>query len=147
MAVSAAPDTANRSAAPRSLARVDEPTFVLIVDSETADALTLASHLRAAGFRVEIAADGARALTILSRETPEVIITAIDLPDMTGLDLARQVQPTAQRPFLVATEVRPPRADDLFAAGFHRCLQKPIHAAEVETAIRLHQFQQSLHSR
>jgi CheY-like chemotaxis protein len=127
----------------------DVSISVLIVDTNRDDALALANYLRAAGgFRVDVVCDTGTALERARRDPPDTIICEIDLPVMSGLELATRInRSSANPPFWVAYSARPQRAEDLFAAGFARYFRKPTPFLDIETAIRLHVYQRSLKTR
>lgn len=61
---------------------------VLIVDDEFLVADVLAFGLEDAGFRVVCAENAARALELVERDPPSLVITDYMMPGMNGLDLA-----------------------------------------------------------
>ncbi|MSP62075.1 MAG: response regulator [Myxococcales bacterium] len=72
-----------------------EPKRVLLVeDSPTMRAFAVAA-LEAEGFAVTTAGSGFEALKILPRSRFDVIITDINMPDITGLELIRFVRESA----------------------------------------------------
>jgi CheY-like chemotaxis protein len=82
------------------------PARILIVD-DYIDALEAwRLFLRAAGFEVETAADGVSALTQAVQHRPDLIVMDLELPKMSGLDVAkalRQRDDTRHIPLIVAT--------------------------------------------
>jgi CheY-like chemotaxis protein len=67
-------------------------TTVLVVDDEflVAEVITLA--LEDIGFKVLQASDGKRALEVLERETPSLIISDFMMPAMNGVELAEALK-------------------------------------------------------
>ena len=63
---------------------------ILVVDDETILVEAIAYNLEQAGYQVTTAADGASALEAARRETPDLIILDIMLPEMDGLEVCRQ---------------------------------------------------------
>ena len=102
---------------------------VLIVD-DYPDALDVwALYLRAEGFRVLTATDGAQALTQVRTHHPDVVVLDLELPDVSGCDVARQLRAspdTCHLPLIAATGcshgVQLERARE---AGFDRVMVKP----------------------
>ncbi len=68
-----------------------EPTL-LVVDDTEANRYAVVRHLRANGFEVREASTGRDALALVERETPDMIVLDIRLPDVSGLEVARQVR-------------------------------------------------------
>ena len=67
---------------------------ILLVDDETAILETLSILFRGAGYEVSVADSGAKALTALSEEKPDIVLTDIRMPGATGLEVlakAREV--------------------------------------------------------
>ncbi len=79
---------------------------ILVVDDEAVLVDTIAYNLEQAGYRVITAKDGASALEAAHRETPDLIILDIMLPEMDGLEvcrLLRREKNTATTPILMLT--------------------------------------------
>ena len=85
---------------------MDAPASILIVD-DYVDALEAwRLFLRAAGFEVYTAADGVTALAEAVERRPDLIVMDLELPRMSGLDVAkalRQREDTRNIPLIVAT--------------------------------------------
>jgi CheY-like chemotaxis protein len=62
-----------------------EPTRVLVVDNEPSVRRLLGAALRAAGFGVTFASDGAEALREVAAGSPDVVVCELLLPDGDGL--------------------------------------------------------------
>lgn len=82
------------------------PASILIVD-DYIDALEAwRLFLRAAGFEVHTAADGVSALAEAVKLQPDLIVMDLELPKMSGLDVARALRQrpdTCHIPLIVAT--------------------------------------------
>ena len=82
------------------------PASILIVD-DYVDALEAwRLFLRAAGFEVRTAADGVAALEEALAHPPDLIVMDLELPRMSGLDVARALRErdeTRDIPLIVAT--------------------------------------------
>ncbi len=79
---------------------------VLLVDDEPVLVETIAYNLQQAGYEVTTVADGASALEAARRETPDLVILDIMLPEMDGLEvcrLLRREQNTATTPIMMLT--------------------------------------------
>lgn len=61
---------------------------ILLADDEAHVLHVLARRLEAEGYRLTTAGNGAEALEAVRREAPDLIITDLQMPVMTGLDLA-----------------------------------------------------------
>ena len=65
---------------------------ILVVDDEAVLVETIAYNLEQAGYQVITAADGASALEVARRDSPDLIILDIMLPEMDGLEVCRQLR-------------------------------------------------------
>ncbi|MHB8600063.1 MAG: response regulator [Ktedonobacteraceae bacterium] len=79
---------------------------ILVVDDEPVLVETIAYNLEQAGYQVTTAADGSSALEAAHRETPDLIILDIMLPEMDGLEVCRQLRresKTSTTPIMMLT--------------------------------------------
>lgn len=65
---------------------------VLIVDNEFMIRESIAAYLEDGGYQVTSVADGKEAIDIFHENRPDIIITDMDLPSMSGLDIIRHVR-------------------------------------------------------
>ena len=70
-----------------SMTHDESPARILVVDDDAAVGWALEQALQAAGYSVVLAADGASALRHLRRQEPDLVITDIRMPGMSGLEL------------------------------------------------------------
>lgn len=93
---------------------------VLVVDDNQDAATTMSALLEAAGFEVETCFDGPSALKAAERFTPDACLLDINMPGMTGYDLARQLRDRfPDHPPLFAT---------MTAYGDHGHLERAVDA-------------------
>ncbi len=76
---------------------------ILIVDDETAVTDLLAYNLRKAHYQVLIATDGATALQLAEKESPDLILLDLMLPQIDGLDVCRELRKTSEIPIIMIT--------------------------------------------
>jgi DNA-binding response OmpR family regulator len=67
------------------------PARVLVVDDDPSIADLVVFHLRRASMEAQVAATGAEALELLSRERFDLVILDLMLPDVSGWDVCRQI--------------------------------------------------------
>jgi two-component system response regulator RegX3 len=77
--------------------------LILVVDDEQSyrDALRVA--LEREGFRVEVAADGAEALTRFDAVRPSLVLLDVMLPRVSGVDVCRELRTRSQVPIIMVT--------------------------------------------
>jgi two-component system, OmpR family, phosphate regulon response regulator PhoB len=66
--------------------------LVLVVEDEAALATMLRYNLEKQGYRVEEAADGQEALTRIAETQPDLVLLDWMLPQMSGLEVCRQIR-------------------------------------------------------
>ncbi len=76
---------------------------ILLVDDEKELVDTVADYLRQAGYRPIKAYDGQSALALFQEQVPSLVILDLGLPDMDGLDLAKEIRRKSQVPFIMLT--------------------------------------------
>ena len=110
---------------------------ILIVDDDVNAADSLASLLQSRGYGdTRIAHTGAAAVTVAGEFRPTVLLVDLDLPDMSGYDLARQLaqHPRLQNMRLIALtdSSEHPGRELARAAGIERYLSKPVGSAALD---------------
>ena len=113
---------------------------VLVVDDEAVIRAFVARALTLAGFEVAVAADGRQALRLVAegRVRPAVVVTAIEMPGMTGIELAARL--LALRPSLRIVMMTGDEARAEAARGHpsivDEVLLKPLRAEALVRAVR-----------
>ncbi|MGH9188954.1 MAG: response regulator [Acidimicrobiales bacterium] len=79
-----------------------EPTVLIVEDEESfVEALTLG--LRREGFTVDVARDGAEALSVFEARRPDVVLLDLMLPKVSGIDVCRQIRARSTVPIIMLT--------------------------------------------
>lgn len=110
---------------------------ILLVEADESNAQTLARLLRREGHDVETASSAARAKLLFHQRDFDLLISGVDLPDGSGLDLMRHVR--TQRPIdgIALTGYGTPEAvEATSAAGFREHLVKPVEWPKLDAAVR-----------
>jgi two-component system, OmpR family, phosphate regulon response regulator PhoB len=76
---------------PDGASSISKP-LVLVVEDEAALVTMLRYNLEKQGFRVEEAADGQEALTLIAETRPDLVLLDWMLPAMSGLEVCRQIR-------------------------------------------------------
>lgn len=114
-------------------------TRVLVVDDEADAREMLSAILSQAGFDVDDAADGFSALAKVSRYRPDIVVTDLRMPGMTGVDLLQRIRRIhGDVPVILATGLE---TWDLCTAaeayGAVTCLVKPVEFDELIWTIEM----------
>ena len=111
---------------------------ILIIEDEAALASALAAVVKRLGCEALTCASAARGLDALTKQSPELVILDIGLPDMSGLDvLARIREHGATLPVLIITaHGNLQNAVEAKKRGASGYLVKPLDLRELENALR-----------
>jgi two-component system, OmpR family, response regulator len=114
---------------------------ILVVDDNVDAARSLAMLLDAKGHRVRTVHDAAAALQAVESFSPEVVLLDIELPEMSGYEVAKRIRAMGDRAadiLLVATTGRGQSEDRAAAleAGFDGHLTKPVDLSLLSTLLR-----------
>jgi CheY-like chemotaxis protein len=106
--------------------------IVLIDDDDDAREL-LSMLLGSDGHAIVEAATGAEGLAAVREHAPDLVLVDLDLPDVSGLDVARELRAEGSRVHLVALTGRAHHADRsaAIAAGFDHHATKPVDLASL----------------
>ncbi|MGW5879347.1 response regulator [Nocardiopsis terrae] len=74
---------------------------ILVVDDDVQIIRAMRINLRARGYDVDTAADGAGALRLASENHPHVVLLDLGLPDMEGVEVIQRLRGWSQVPILV----------------------------------------------
>lgn len=115
------------------------PKKILVVEDNLDTRELIHLHLSIEGFTVVIAADGREGLYMASAERPDLIISDVNMPEVSGLEMIRQLrsQPELQNtPILVLTALGPEEMDLGIRAGADRAMNKPVHLDALVDEVR-----------
>jgi len=115
-----------------------EPANVLVVDDERHILDVLRDALTHFGYRVTSAASGAEALTAIRSELFDAAITDIRMPDMSGLDLLREIKKHDDSIEVIVMTGYPTiiSAVEALKEGAYDYLSKPLIFDELEQVMR-----------
>lgn len=119
---------------------MSEPLRIVIADDEPDTVLTLATLLEQEGHQVYGFGTGREAIAAARMYAADAMIVDIQMPDMTGYQIARTVREQAQRsqlprvPLLIAVSGRWKSETDMLLSvvvGFDHYFRKPCEPAEL----------------
>jgi len=115
----------------------DHP-LILVIEDEPPLRRYLRATLQSFGYRVEEAPTGAEGRGMAARLNPDVVLLDLGLPDMDGLDLARELRGWSRVPIIIVS-ARGKEEDKIRAldAGADDYLTKPFGSGELLARIRV----------
>lgn len=115
------------------------PAKILLVEDNPDTVEFLGRRLADAGYDVRIARNGADALVVARQESPDALVLDINLPQLDGDAVARQLRTepgTRHVPIVFMTAESADRVADLVAAGNVVCLEKAIKSKSLLEALQ-----------
>lgn len=113
---------------------------ILLVDDNRSASHMMSRLLTMLGQEVHVADCGQAALTQLPQIVPDLVISDVAMPGMSGYDLARKIRELdlPSRPYLVAITGYGQESDrhEALSAGFDRHLTKPVGVDTLRELLR-----------
>ncbi|PHV61077.1 PAS domain S-box protein [Cyanobacterium aponinum] len=113
---------------------------ILLVDDNYPNLLTTSSYLEANGFSLVCANSGEEALNILNTHHPDLIITDIQMPNISGIELIKIIRqnPLLDQCKIIVLTALAMKGDEqkCLEAGADMYLSKPIRLKELNLKIR-----------
>jgi DNA-binding NtrC family response regulator len=111
---------------------------VLIVDDEKLVRWSLRKKCEEWGYAVQEAEDGGTALRLAQKDTPDVVLLDVRLPDVNGMQVLEKLKQSADGPRVVIMMTADPQVDDVKAAiklGAYDFIGKPLDFEELSVTI------------
>ena len=110
---------------------------ILVADDEPKIVEVLRLYLEKEGYQVEAAPDGAAALEAFRRKMPDLVLLDLNLPEVDGLEVCRQIRRGSTTPIIMLT-ARDEEADKLtgLELGADDYVTKPFKPREVVARVR-----------
>jgi two-component system, OmpR family, response regulator MprA len=111
---------------------------ILVVDDEPAMRDSLDRALRLEGYQVDLAADGAEALSSLTDESPDAVVLDLMMPRVDGLEVCRRMRAAGDRTPVLVLTARDAVSDRVkgLDAGADDYLVKPFALDELLARLR-----------
>jgi two-component system KDP operon response regulator KdpE len=114
-----------------------ERSRILIVDDETQITRVLKTTLQSQGYEVKTASDGESGLNLAVDWIPDLIVTDLSMPRMTGIELCRAVRGRSQVPIIVLSVREEEKSKiDALDAGADDYVTKPFSVNELLARVR-----------
>jgi len=137
--------------APKPVAVPQKPTFdaamaarhplrILLAEDNVVNQKLAMRLLQQMGYRADLASNGIEAIECVARQTYDVVLMDVQMPEMDGLEASRQITarwPAAQRPRIVAMTANAMQGDRemCIAAGMDDYVTKPIRVDALVAAL------------
>ncbi len=112
---------------------------ILVVDDSASIRQLVSMSLKDAGFEVIEACDGKDALSKLAGQKVHLIVTDVNMPNMDGITLAKEVKAHPQYKFtpimMLTTEAQESKMKEGKEAGAKAWLTKPFQPDQLLTAV------------
>jgi CheY-like chemotaxis protein len=108
--------------------------MIVVAEDHEDIRFVLQRALERAGHEVIVANDGASALEVIRKHRPDVVVTDVDMPRMTGLDLCRAIRADAglkHIPVVLASGSMLPGDERAAEVGATATLLKPFLPAQL----------------
>ncbi len=145
LAADAAPRAAPRPAPPKIDATLAarHPLRILLAEDNVVNQKLASRLLQQMGYRADLASNGIEAIECIERQTYDVVLMDVQMPEMDGLEASRRIVarwPNGERPRIVAMTANAMQGDreECLAAGMDDYVTKPIRVdALVEALLRV----------
>ena len=111
------------------------PPTILVADDRPTNRQILCQMLRAAGFEIREANNGAEVLEALRREAVDLVLMDVRMPVMDGLEATRRIRSDAAlasvKVIAVTASVFQEARQQIVEAGFDDMIGKPLRSAEL----------------
>jgi two-component system, OmpR family, KDP operon response regulator KdpE len=116
---------------------LEQKSRVLVVDDEPQILRVLRRSLERHGFEVVTAAEAATALQILRSMSIQLVITDLRMPDMTGVELCREIRRTSAIPLIIiSVKGEEETKVEALDAGADDYVTKPFGMQELMARVR-----------
>jgi CheY-like chemotaxis protein/HPt (histidine-containing phosphotransfer) domain-containing protein len=116
------------------------PLRILVAEDNVFNQQLALLLLKKLGYRAEVTGNGLEALQALERESYDVVLMDVQMPEMDGLEATRRIHrrwPGGSRPYIIAATANAMREEReaCLAAGMDDYLSKPIRIEELAAAL------------
>jgi CheY-like chemotaxis protein len=119
---------------------VRHPLRILLAEDNLVNQKLALRLLQQMGYRADLASNGLEAVESVQRQTYDVVLMDVQMPELDGLDATRRIcaaHPAGRRPRIVAMTANAMQGDRemCIAAGMDDYITKPIRVNELINAL------------
>jgi CheY-like chemotaxis protein len=132
-------DSAPAEGVPSSAQRGRVPLRILLAEDNVVNQKLALRFLQQMGYRADVASNGIEAVASVERQTYDVVLMDVQMPEMDGLEATRRIRArNGNRPRIVAMTANATQRDRelCLAAGMDDYLTKPIRVERLVEALR-----------
>lgn len=116
------------------------PLRILLAEDHLINQKVAIGILAKYGYRTDVAADGVEVLAALDRQTYDLILMDVNMPNMDGLTATRLIRsslPQTKQPYIIALTANGMHEDEArcLSAGMNSYISKPIQVDELIAAL------------
>ncbi|XDD43678.1 ATP-binding protein [Leptospira sp. WS60.C2] len=117
------------------------PIKILVADDDSINLKVTSMFLKKLGYRAQLAENGARALESVKTETPDLIFLDVQMPDMNGIQVTREIRKNknlAKQPVIIAltANVMEEEKERCLQSGMDDFMTKPLLLQELVYMIK-----------
>jgi PAS domain S-box-containing protein len=116
------------------------PLRILLAEDNQVNQKLALRLLEQMGYRADVASNGLEAVESVVRQTYDVVLMDVQMPEMDGLDATRTIRKAdIKQPYIIAMTANAMQGDRelCLAAGMEFYITKPIRVPELVTALKL----------
>jgi CheY-like chemotaxis protein len=117
------------------------PLRLLLAEDNTINQKVALSVLEHLGYTADVANNGAEAVAAIERQSYDVILMDVQMPEMDGIEATRRIRaalPAAMQPRIIAITANAMQGDrdECFAAGMDDYISKPFRPEDLISALK-----------
>ncbi|MBI5032420.1 MAG: PAS domain S-box protein [Chloroflexi bacterium] len=115
------------------------PLRILLAEDHTINQKLAMQMLKKMGYRADVAGNGLEAVEAVQRQTYDVVLMDVHMPEMDGLEATRKIRqlPNCSRIYIIAMTANAMQGDreTCLEAGMDDYISKPVQVKELQTAL------------